>query len=288
MQRAMLGKLSPDPFLADFTALPPVCAPLCSDQATRSRVLQELPTLDEIGIIVQQKGDKSWGVQNPGTDVADGPGATSTGLGSNKGKGKAVMPVRSDDEVSSDDDHPLPRRRFLRSGEHPVGGPSPTAQQAPAALTLPRAGSPAVTCLVAAPRTSDAANEAVAAAVKKVADAATGKKVAEDAAVAERVAGDKGDADVDVEEKVVSDAVMIEGTTTEVASQDVAEASPTPVVGARRTIVSVGGVSPLPPPSVGFVAPGSPGMLSDLVFVLPFFYAYFISPGFFIVQCVSL
>jgi hypothetical protein len=59
MQRAMLGKLSPDPFLADFTALPPVCAPLCSDQATRSRVLQELPTLDEIGIIVQQKGDKS-------------------------------------------------------------------------------------------------------------------------------------------------------------------------------------------------------------------------------------
>jgi hypothetical protein len=154
---------------------------------------------------------------------------------------------------------------------------------------LPRAGSPAVTCLVAAPRTSDAANEAVAAAVKKVADAATGKKVAEDAAVAERVAGDKRDADVDVEEKVVSDAVTIEGTTTEVASRDVAEASPTPVVGAKRTIVSGGGGgAPLPLPSVGFVAPGSPGMLSDLVFVLPFFYAYFISPGFFIVQCVSL
>jgi hypothetical protein len=36
------------------------------------------------------------------------------------------------------------------------------------------------------------------------------------------------------------------------------------------------------------VAPGSPGMLSDPAFVLPFFYAYFVSPGFFVVQCVSL
>jgi hypothetical protein len=44
----------------------------------------------------------------------------------------------------------------------------------------------------------------------------------------------------------------------------------------------------LPMPSVGSVAPGSLGMMSGPAFVLPFFYAYFVSPGFFVVQCVSL
>jgi hypothetical protein len=50
VQRTLLGKLSPDPFSIDFITSPPVCAPLCSDKATRTRLLQELPTLDEIGI----------------------------------------------------------------------------------------------------------------------------------------------------------------------------------------------------------------------------------------------
>jgi hypothetical protein len=48
--RALLGKLSPDPYSSNFITPPPACAPLCSNQATRTRWLRELPTLDEIGI----------------------------------------------------------------------------------------------------------------------------------------------------------------------------------------------------------------------------------------------
>jgi hypothetical protein len=56
-QRALLGKLSPDPASTGFTTLPPAYAPLCSDQATRRRLLQELSTLDDISLAVRQKGD---------------------------------------------------------------------------------------------------------------------------------------------------------------------------------------------------------------------------------------
>jgi hypothetical protein len=60
--------------------------------------------LDEISIAVRHKGDESRGVRIAGADVAGGPGAPSTGLDTNKGKGKVAMAVRSDDAVSSDDD----------------------------------------------------------------------------------------------------------------------------------------------------------------------------------------
>jgi hypothetical protein len=70
------------------------------------RLLRELPTLDDIGITVQQKGDESRGVQIPRADVDGGPGGVSTGPDPGKGKGKVAAPVRSDDEVSLDDDHP--------------------------------------------------------------------------------------------------------------------------------------------------------------------------------------
>jgi hypothetical protein len=50
VQRALLGKLSFDPSFTNFTTHPPACTPLCSNQATRRRLLQELPTLDKIGI----------------------------------------------------------------------------------------------------------------------------------------------------------------------------------------------------------------------------------------------
>jgi hypothetical protein len=63
--------------------------------------------LDEIIIAARQKGDESRGVQIPRMDVAGGPGVPSAIPDTSKRKGKAVMPVRSDDEVSSNDDHPL-------------------------------------------------------------------------------------------------------------------------------------------------------------------------------------
>jgi hypothetical protein len=103
---ALLGKLSPDPSSADFTVLPPICVPLCSDQAMRSRLLQELPTLDNTDITVWQKGDEYRGVPIPEVDVASGLGALSASPSCSKGKGKAAAPVHSDDEVSSHDDHP--------------------------------------------------------------------------------------------------------------------------------------------------------------------------------------
>jgi hypothetical protein len=60
--RTRLGKLSPDPSLTDFVTPPLACVPLCSDQATWTRLLRELPSLDDIDITVLQKGDESWGV----------------------------------------------------------------------------------------------------------------------------------------------------------------------------------------------------------------------------------
>jgi hypothetical protein len=49
---ALLVRLSPDPSLASFITPLAVCAPMCSDQETRMRLLRELSTLDEINIIV--------------------------------------------------------------------------------------------------------------------------------------------------------------------------------------------------------------------------------------------
>jgi hypothetical protein len=83
--------------------------------------------LDEIGITVWQKGDEYHGVQIPGADVAGGSGVPSAGPNTSKGKGKAVMPIRSDDEVSSNDDQLLQmRRRLLHSDGCPVNGPPST------------------------------------------------------------------------------------------------------------------------------------------------------------------
>jgi hypothetical protein len=80
--------------------------------------------LDDIGIAMRQKGDESRGVQIPGPDTAGGPGVSSADPNASKGSGKAVTPVRSDNEVLSDDDHPLQRRRSLHSDGCPVGGPT--------------------------------------------------------------------------------------------------------------------------------------------------------------------
>jgi hypothetical protein len=58
----LLGRLSPDPSSVNFVTPPVVCAPMCSDKASRTRLLRELPTLDDIDITVWQRGDESWGV----------------------------------------------------------------------------------------------------------------------------------------------------------------------------------------------------------------------------------
>jgi hypothetical protein len=66
----MLGKLSPDPISPNFIIPPTACTPIYLDQLTRTKLLKELPTMDDIDIIVWQVGDQSRGVQILGTDAA--------------------------------------------------------------------------------------------------------------------------------------------------------------------------------------------------------------------------
>jgi hypothetical protein len=158
-------------------------------------------------------------------------------------------------------------------------------KQAPAALASPQPSSLAATSLVVAPGTSSAVSEATTAAEKEAKDAAAVKKAMEDVVVAKRTSANKRGTDVAAGEKAVSGAAAMEGTISEAGSWNMVDYSPAPVSRAKRAAIS-GGSTPLP--SVGSVAPGSLGMLSDPAFVLPFFYAYFVSLGLFVVQCVSL
>jgi hypothetical protein len=59
VRRALLRKLSPNPSSTDFITPPSACAPFCSDQATRRRLLQKLLTLDDISIVTRQRGNDS-------------------------------------------------------------------------------------------------------------------------------------------------------------------------------------------------------------------------------------
>jgi hypothetical protein len=99
MLGALMPWLSPDPSLANFIT-PPVMWML---------LLRVLPTLDDIDIIVRQRGYESRCIQIHGAVIADGQGSASTGPSSRKEKGKAVPHIiLSDIEVTlQEDDAPL-------------------------------------------------------------------------------------------------------------------------------------------------------------------------------------
>jgi hypothetical protein len=59
MLGTLLVRLSPDLSSVDFVTPPTACAPMCLDQAAWTRLLRELPTLDDIDIAVRQRGDES-------------------------------------------------------------------------------------------------------------------------------------------------------------------------------------------------------------------------------------
>jgi hypothetical protein len=131
---ALLVRLSPNPSSVDFVTPLVTYTPMCLDQAVRTRLLRELPTLDDIDITTQQRGDESWGIQIPWADVVDGQGGASTGPSSSKEKGKVVPHiVLSNTKVSSEeDDVPLQRRmRQFHSVKSTISEPPLSGLQAP-------------------------------------------------------------------------------------------------------------------------------------------------------------
>jgi hypothetical protein len=146
-----LKALTTDQFSAELAAPPASCGAICLDQAARTALLAVMPTLDDIDIVVVQRGDLSRGMTIPGAAVTGGRGGTTGGgrggRGSGgsgrpssapalaKGKGVSAQVVHDDDEVSSDEDEPLQvrlRSRFLAGGSSSLGTASPIAVAAEA------------------------------------------------------------------------------------------------------------------------------------------------------------
>jgi hypothetical protein len=97
------------------------------------------------------------------------------------------------------------------------------------------------------------------------------KKVADDEVVVERAATDKRVMDVTAGEKAVSDTRL------------------SPLLLRWRELRGLSyQAALLPLPSIGSMAPGSPLYVVGPCICPSLLYAYFVSPGFFIVQCVSL
>jgi hypothetical protein len=119
----MLSKQSVDSSLGDFINPPVQCMPLCLDQAMRSLLLKELPTLDDIDITVWQTGDQSCGVHILGMDAADSRRSADAASGPGKGKEKIApfgssskvgsWSASSETETSSEEIAPLERKRRL-------------------------------------------------------------------------------------------------------------------------------------------------------------------------------
>jgi hypothetical protein len=185
----VMGKLSPDLSSHDFITPLTSCQPLCMDQAARLMLLVAMPSMDDVGIAPIQRGDQSWGIQIPRAGSASGQGNAAPSPAPSKWKGKVVWVIRSDDEVSSDDDVPLERQMRARGrGRSTIDGPPlaapvlrPTSSAA-AWATVPRgcSGSLAVGDTVATTR--GAAAKEAAAKKKATEEAVTKKKASEEAA----------------------------------------------------------------------------------------------------------
>jgi hypothetical protein len=62
----LLGRLNPDLSSIGFVILSSAYTLICSDEALWSRLLRELHTLDDIDIVVLQRGEMTRGVPIPG------------------------------------------------------------------------------------------------------------------------------------------------------------------------------------------------------------------------------
>jgi hypothetical protein len=89
----MLSKLCSNSISDGLINSPPSCLPIFTDQVVRSKLLKEMPTLDDIDVVVRQVRDASWGVQIPIMDGVGGQRSAGPSSGSSKAKEK-VAPFR--------------------------------------------------------------------------------------------------------------------------------------------------------------------------------------------------
>jgi hypothetical protein len=96
----MLSKLSVDPSSGDFINPLAPCIPLCLDQAMRSMLFKEFPTLDDIDITPRQMSNQPCGVHIPRTDVANSRRSVDAASGPGKGKEKTMDIETSYEEMT--------------------------------------------------------------------------------------------------------------------------------------------------------------------------------------------
>jgi hypothetical protein len=161
-----------------------------------------MPLMDAIGIAPIQRGDQSRGVQILGLGAVGGQGGSAPSLAPSKGKGKVVRVIRSDDEVSSNDDDDVPLQRRMRArgrGRSTAVGPPPTAPTSrPASLVVARStvpggssGSSAAGDMVETTRVASAKEVVDATVAKEVVEEVMGKKKATEEAAVKKKASEE-------------------------------------------------------------------------------------------------
>jgi hypothetical protein len=69
---ASLKALTTDQFTDKLVVSVAVCEPICVNQAVRTALLAIMPMLDDVDIVLVQRGDQSRGVVIPGLDGLGG------------------------------------------------------------------------------------------------------------------------------------------------------------------------------------------------------------------------
>jgi hypothetical protein len=191
----MLSKLSVDLSSGNFINPSVPCMPICFNQAMRSQLLKDMPTLDNIDITTQQMGDQSCGVHIPEMNVTDGRRNADTTSSFGKEKEKIASSgsaskvssrsASSGVEASPKEIAPLERkRRLVHSDGSAVGGPPLSGQQALKKAAAPQPDPKAVVLMVlgsgggSGTSVMEAAAAATAVVVKKVVEATATKETA--------------------------------------------------------------------------------------------------------------
>jgi hypothetical protein len=148
---ACLKALTTDQFLAELATPPASYGAIYMDQAARTALLVTMPTLDDVDIAVEQRGDLSRGVTIPGATVTGSRGGTTGGGRGGRGRGGSGSPSTAPAlskgkgvsvRVVHDEDEPLQAR--LQS-LFPAGGSNSPGTASPIVVAVEAAGAEAAT-----------------------------------------------------------------------------------------------------------------------------------------------